>query len=608
MKKIITIVALMANAFATSLYAQTAEEIFKSTFDTDEDYAIDDVGRISAYAFYDVDGDGINECFLKGEDDTYCMYCCGDNNGKPNQKALTMSLNNMMTTSLSIVQAKPYINVQGGCGTGCYAISFAKINKSHIEYDLECTSIYGPNEEEEHNCYKRIPGHDVTEIKKAEFDNLVPKNYKVISMENLRWIKRKNLPKSNNNALNDIEAKPTTLHTECGDTIIVKDENGYFYQLMSSDRAGLAPGGAYSGNIEIPAAISYNGSTYLVTTIRKGAMWKKEDTKNIGTITSVTLPKSLTLVGADAFRGNASLENVIYNGKTRIEVRSFWGCPKLKFETRPVKYAYTEPHYTEENEEPNFAKFTKFYYPVDEQDNSVIDYQWVTFKHNHHAMSFDQWTNLTKENAMGCYCYNLNAVRAGVFSINDASNINTMFKGNMKHDQIVLLAHNNYVATHEFVMFSRYNWGEQEKAMPQSFVQAMEKKYGRKVKYSYEAAKALYTKTPEQLVVTEFDITNHEAMVVISWVKDNKEVCSYVKKQKTVPEYEEYSIWNVDDDGNYGIPIVISITKDEKGNMEFFINHSAPESTNLIRLVQKGNKLVDAEGESWYNWVDAPDD
>lgn len=608
MKKIITFVALIANAFTTPLFAQTEEDIFKAIFDNEEDYEIDDIGHVSAYAFYDVDGDGINECFLKGEDDMYCMYCCGDNNGKPSEKALTKSLNNIMNTQLSIVQGKPYINVQGGCGTGCYANSFAKISKSHIEYDLDCTSLYGPNEEEENECYKHIPGHEPTEIKKEEFDQLVPKNFMAIPMQNLRWIKRKAIKKSQNIVVNYADAIPTTLHSENGDTIIVKDANGYFYQLMSSDRAGIAPGGAYSGDIEIPAAIAYNGATYLVTTIRRGAMWKKEDTKNIGTITSVTLPQSLTLVGADAFRGNASLEKVIYNSKTRIEVRSFWGCPNLKLETHPVKYAYTEPHYTAESEEPDFSKFTKFYFPMDEKDNSVVDYQWVTFKHNHHAMSFDKWMNMNKENAQGCYCFNLNMVRAGVFSINDASNINTMFKGNMHSDQLVLLAHNNYVATHEFVMFSRYNWGEQEKAMPQTFVQSMAKKYGRKVKYSYEAAKALYTKTPEQLVVTEFEITNHEAMVVISWVKDNKEVCSYVKKQKTDPEHEEYSIWNVDDDSNYGIPTVISITKDEKGNMEFFYNHSAPESTNLIHLVQKGNQLVLAENEAWYNWVDAPEE
>lgn len=597
MKKILLACVLIANAFATNLYAQKAEDIFKEVFDDGTDYEIDDVGHISAYAFYDVDGDGVVECFLKGEDDSYAMYCCGNNNGKPDKKSLKLVINSIYKTSLSIVPNKPFVNNAGGCGSGCYYTEFAKISKSQYDYHYICTSTFGPDDQEEHNCDMSRPvlGQDEPKtITKAQFDKAVPKNYTAISMDKLKWIQRKPVKKT-------IETVDATFHTQKGDTIILKDAKGYFYQITSPNQVGVASGGAYSGVVVIPSAIRYDGQTYTVKTVRREAMWKKPGANNIGTIISVVLPESVTLVGADAFRDNPSLSEVHYGDKTRIEVRSFWGCPKLRLENRPVIYSYTEPYVSEET---NLDLFTKMYYPIDSADVTVTDYQWAIFKHQHNGVTFDKWMNMGKEQAMGCYCSTLDAVKAGVFRLNDPKQVSTMFKGNLYSDQIVLLAHNNYVATHEFLMFSRHNYDEEDTKMPQTFLQAMAKKYGRKVKYSLEAAKLLYTKPIEQLVVTEFQITNHEAMVVISWVKDGKEVCSYELKQKTDPEYEEYGVWNVDDDGTYGVPSVISITRDEKGNVELFLNHAAPESINLSRLVQQGNKFVKKESDQWYVWID----
>lgn len=604
MKKILLFCVLTANAFATSLFAQTAEDIFRSAFDDGSDYEIDDVGHISAYAFYDIDGDGVVECFLKGEDDCYAMYCCGNNNGKPDKKSLKLVINNIYNTHLAIVQGKPFVSHSGGCGTGCFHTEFAQIVKSQFEYRYMCVSTYGPDDQEDNECSMSRPTLGQQEpktITKAQYDKAVPKNYKAIPMEDLKWIKRKPVQKSSA----DANAVDATFHTQKGDTIILKDNKGYFYQITSANQVGVAPGGAYSGVVVIPSAIRYEGQTYTVKTVRREAMWKKPGANNIGTIISVVLPESVTLVGADAFRDNPSLSEVHYGDNTRIEVRSFWGCPKLRLESYPIKYSYTEPFYSEDSN-PNF--FTHMYYPVDSADVTVLDYQWAIFKHQHNGMTFDKWINMAKEQAMACYCWNLDAVKAGVFKLNDPKQASTMFKGNLRTDQIVLLAHNNYVATHEFLMFSRHNFGEDEVNMPQTFSQAMAKKYGRKVKYSMEVAKLLYTKPLEQLAITEFQITNHEAMVVLSWVKDGKEVCSYEIKQQTDPEYEEYSVWNVDDDGTYGIPVVVSITRDEKGNIELFLNHPAPESTNLSRLVQQGTKFVAKEGDQWYNWVDPPTD
>lgn len=405
---------------------------------------------------------------------------------------------------------------------------------------------------------------------------------------------------------NDESMSIATLHSTSGDTVIVKDSKGYLYQIMSENKAGVAPGGAYSGDIVIPSQIKYEGNTYTVTTVRRGAMWKKQEALNIGNITSITLPETVTLVGADAFRGNKNLTSVNYGNKTRIEVRSFWGCPKLQLQQTEPSYAFTEPYnWSKYKGKSAYPFFTKMYCPNEKKDVTAEKYNWAFFKYNHCGITFDSWKNLDNEEAIECYCTNMKYLKAGLFRMQNPDNVESMFKGYTDGDVTVMLTDNNYVATHEFLMFSRWIWGEEEIDAPKGFKQMMESQYKRKVKYSKECAKLLYT-TNERLIITEFEITNHEAMIVLSWLKDGKTVCSFEEKQKTDPEYEEYGVWNVDDDGTYGIPNVMTIARDENGNIELFALHSAPESLNFSHYKQKGNKLVEVGKEQWYVWVDCP--
>ena len=398
-----------------------------------------------------------------------------------------------------------------------------------------------------------------------------------------------------------------SLHSANADTIIIKDSKGYLYQIMSDQKVGVAPGGTYSGDIIIPSQLKYDGNIYTVTTVRRGAMWKKDGASNVGNITSITLPETVTLVGADAFRGNASLTSVNCGDNTRIEVRSFWGCPKLQIQKNEPLFAYTEPYDISEYKGKNaYQFFTRIYYPCEEKEPDIAKNNWAFFKYNHSGIKFDSWHSFDKENAMACYCYRIKNVRGGLFRLQNPDNVESLFKGYLTGDNVVVLADNGYVATHEFPMFSRWIWGEEEKSMPKTFITSMEKKYGRKVKYSYECGKLLYTSN-EMLAITEFQITNHECMYVLSWLKDGKEICSYVEKQKTDPDYEEYSVWNVDDDGTYGIPEVMTIARDENGNIELFLLHAAPESLNFSHLVQKGNKFVETGMDQWYVWIDSPE-
>ena len=61
--------------------------------------------------------------------------------------------------------------------------------------------------------------------------------------------------------------------------------------------------------VVIPETVEYNNQTYSVTSIRDFAF------DQCSTLTSITIPKFITLIGKSAFRGCAKLETVIYNPK-----------------------------------------------------------------------------------------------------------------------------------------------------------------------------------------------------------------------------------------------------------------------------------------------------
>ena len=65
----------------------------------------------------------------------------------------------------------------------------------------------------------------------------------------------------------------------------------------------------YSGSVAIPETVTYNGTTYSVTSIGYWAFYE------CSRLTSITIPESVTSIGSAAFFGCSSIASVIWNAK-----------------------------------------------------------------------------------------------------------------------------------------------------------------------------------------------------------------------------------------------------------------------------------------------------
>lgn len=593
---------LAVTVFCTvSLHATKGDEVWKSVVDWMDYCPHSEMGYVISYALVDVDNDGISECFVKGEYENYAFLTCSDGKGNVGKGYIKPVVISAPTMWLYIARSKGkcYVLHQGGCGTGCGLEEYYKIENSTMQSCYTCLTTIGLGDNPETTMeYMLIkPGDEPRNISSVLYEKNTPKNPAITDILELEWTE----------IAEDEEEETPTVQAPADVPDTITDANGYVYTMQSNGTLAVAPGGNYTGNIVIPETVSYGGNSYKVTTVRRETFYKRPEATNIGTITSITLPESVTLVGTDAFRDNPSLTSVKYGKNTRIEVRSFWGCPKLKITPLEPVFAFTGPFDVEYGTKYQMIDaLSQFYVPVDKEEKEITGYQWAVHKHNHNGIRFQKWNNIDSEKAIPCYCWDTDFVRCGLFGLLDKSNAETMFKGYMHPSVHVLLADNSFVATHEFPIYSRWVSGEEEKSMPDAFKQAMAKRFGRKIKYSYEIAKLAYTSVDEQLVITEFEVKNHVAMYVLTWLRDGKEVCSYAQTTEIESEFEDSSVWNVDDDGNYGIPALLSIARDEQGNVELFLCHDAPESMNFSHLVQKGDKFIKTGDDQWYIWIDPP--
>ena len=121
-------------------------------------------------------------------------------------------------------------------------------------------------------------------------------------------------------------------------SVVNEDGVTIYYNIISEDdktcEVTYTPnsrgGGTYSGIVNIPSSVIFNGATYSVIAIGQKAF------SSCSGLTSVTIPNSVTSIGNSAFRGCGRLTSItIPNSVTSIGENAFGGCYSLTSITIP---------------------------------------------------------------------------------------------------------------------------------------------------------------------------------------------------------------------------------------------------------------------------------
>ena len=113
--------------------------------------------------------------------------------------------------------------------------------------------------------------------------------------------------------------------------------DGIFYDIIDGGAAvtyKMYDHSYYKGDIVIPEQITYNGKTYTVTTIGEYAFYTGGIAS--GSVTSVTIPRTVTKIEKDAFHGCSGLTEIILpEALTSIGSSAFYSCSGLTQLTIP---------------------------------------------------------------------------------------------------------------------------------------------------------------------------------------------------------------------------------------------------------------------------------
>jgi hypothetical protein len=112
--------------------------------------------------------------------------------------------------------------------------------------------------------------------------------------------------------------------------------DGIYYNTINENEVGVAYGApstvfpnTYTGDIVIPAIVTYNDTTYNVTSIEDYAFYQCTG------LTSITIPASIKSIGDMAFFGCSALNKTIYTG----DIANWCAIKFITFTANPINYS-----------------------------------------------------------------------------------------------------------------------------------------------------------------------------------------------------------------------------------------------------------------------------
>lgn len=354
-------------------------------------------------------------------------------------------------------------------------------------------------------------------------------------------------------------------------------EDGILYYLRSEGYKAKVMRSVFHGkDLHIPSTINCFGDDAKVDLVEPFA-FRFEDIE------------SITYAGKDIYIGKGAYMNTPLDKGKSAALPVFAFCD----ETRT---SYVHPV------EPEFWK--------DGREHEVLDAKWVIFKQNLHQVSEVKFRE-TSENKVGIVIPSQINQVSGVecrLLIDDEGEFGlekTMFRGYQPYEIVVLLAGNDYVASHDFINYSRWKYPEEERTYSKEFEDKMSRYFGRKVSSSRYVANPR-DNDRQILILLNFEITNDKCMYALVWTDGGEVVASYTE-EAAVLHFEgepDASPWGVDAEMDFPIPDVISIARDSNGDLDIFLNSNAPEHAEGFILRQNGNKFEKVEANQWYRYID----
>ena len=348
----------------------------------------------------------------------------------------------------------------------------------------------------------------------------------------------------------------------------VVDVNGYVYQKVAEGtELELCAGGLYKGTVELPETVLDHGETYRVAGVGEKAFYGNRD------VTDLRVPNK------DQYIKPAALY--------RSGIRYGW------------EYSFNAPGYIY----PDMDKYT-FVRPEAPEEYDVSEDFWLLFKHYYAPLTYVKDRRGDEKAEWGYYPFKAKEMQGVQYELRVPDAVRReMFRGYDATEIIGLAAESNFVARHRFPPFSRWKWGETEQSMSAALNKQIETRFDRKV------VKSRYIghlrEEDGRIGIWDLGIVDGEAMVVIGWTRGGKVRATYVQTAEVDPgEDGMMSVWNVDDEGDYGIPSLLCVAFDNHDNVILWFDHSAPESVNLFGLRQQGDQLQVFSKEQWYRRVD----